>query len=51
VKRSGSEFLFEFPHSYQRLRASADFCVGRFVGRFIGRLCRHPISLHYQDDG
>ena len=38
VKRSGSEFLPELSNVFQLLRASADFCVGRFVGRFITRL-------------
>ena len=37
VKRSGSEFPFEFSHADQCLRTPADFCVGRFVGRFIRR--------------
>jgi hypothetical protein len=49
VKRSGSEFTFEFSYVYQYLRTPVDFCVGRFVGGFIGRPCRHPISLHYQE--
>src|SRR5260221_12229516 len=34
VKRSGSEFLFEFSHAYQCLRPPADFRVGRFCWTF-----------------
>ena len=37
VKRSDSNFLFNFPMRCQPVRLAAIFRVGRSVGRFIGR--------------